>query len=88
MKKWINRAALILLSSSCMSLSAQNTPGHVEYYTGMGAVESSYESIAVSMVGWGLGLFGGIALLAALIKPSKASSGTGHNGGAHAHCCH
>ncbi len=79
MKKWLIKVMLILLCTSTFSLSANNSPGNLEYYTGMGAVESSYEAIAISMVGWGLGLFGGIALLTALITPSKASSGGGNN---------
>ncbi len=87
MKKWINRVTLILLSSSCMALSGHNTPGQLEYYTGMGAVESCYESISMSMLSWGFGLFGGIAVLTALLKQSKPSSGTNHNGASHAHCC-
>lgn len=46
--------------------------------TGTGAEDGTYTAISTSMLGWGLGLSAGIAVLASVLHQSTA----GH----HAHC--
>ena len=49
------------------------------YRVGAGAQDGAYTSLSTSMIGWGLGLAAGIAVLAAVLHQSKASH-------AHSHC--
>lgn len=42
-------------------------------WAGTGAQDATYSAVTISMVGWGLGLAGGIALLASAIHQSSSS---------------
>lgn len=44
------------------------------YREGTGAIDGAYTATSVSMLGWGIGLAAGIAILAACLHQSKASS--------------
>jgi hypothetical protein len=44
------------------------------YREGSGAVDGAYTATSVSMLGWGIGLAAGIAILAAALHQSKAST--------------
>ena len=46
--------------------------------TGSGAHDGSTTAIATSIIGWGVGLALGIAILAAVLHQSKAGSGHSH----------
>jgi hypothetical protein len=48
--------------------------------TGSGAHDGSYTAISTSLIAWGVGLAVGIAVLAAVLRPSTGS------GGGNAHC--
>ena len=43
------------------------------YRTGAGAQDGAYTSLGTSMIGWGLGLAVGIAILAGVLHQSKVS---------------
>jgi len=49
--------------------------------TGSGAHDGSYTAVSTSMIAWGVGLAIGIAVLAAVLRPSTSSS-------SHAQHCH
>jgi len=42
-------------------------------WAGTGAKDATYSAISLSMLGWGVGLAGGIALLASAINQSSSS---------------
>ncbi len=42
-------------------------------WAGTGAQDATYSAVSISMLGWGLGLAGGIALLASAIHQSSSS---------------
>lgn len=44
------------------------------YRTGSGAQEGAYSSLALSMLGWGLGIAAGIGILASVLHQSTSSS--------------
>lgn len=52
--------------------------------TGAGAHDGAFTALSASMIGWGIGLAVGIALLAAALNHSSSNSG----GGSNAHTCH
>lgn len=53
------------------------------YRTGAGAHDGAFTALSISMLGWGVGLAVGIALIAAALNHGS-SSGSGSN----AHSCH
>jgi hypothetical protein len=53
------------------------------YRQGAGAEDGGYTAISLSMLGWGIGLAGGIALLAALVHQSRSSGA--HSASVHCH---
>lgn len=71
-----------------LAFSAASFAGDMDEYkkdseaiwrTGSGAQDGSYSAIATSMLGWGLGLSAGIAILCSVLHQSTA----GHS---HTHC--
>lgn len=49
------------------------------YREGSGAVDGAYTATSISMLGWGIGLAAGIAILAAALHQSKTPSAhSGH----------
>jgi hypothetical protein len=50
---------------------------------GAGAEDGAFTATSLSMLGWGVGLAGGIAILASVLHQSTASSHTESTG----HCC-
>lgn len=53
------------------------------YRTGAGAQDGAFTALSVSMLGWGVGLAVGIALIAAALNHGSSSSGSSN-----AHSCH
>jgi len=51
-------------------------------WEGSGSQDATFHAISLSMLGWGVGLAGGIALLASAIHQSTASS---HDSGGSSH---
>ncbi|MBY0530018.1 MAG: hypothetical protein K2P51_07485 [Rhabdochlamydiaceae bacterium] len=64
-------------------LSQYKTDTEALYQTGSGAQEGAFTAISTSMLGWGVGLAVGIAILASVLHQSTAS--TTHS---HSHTCH
>jgi hypothetical protein len=69
-------------------LPSLSCPGELDQYkkdteaiwrTGSGAEDGAYAAISTSMLGWGIGLSAGIAILASVLHQSSA----GHS---HTHC--
>lgn len=85
MKKLLAATLTILLATAPPLLSAKEDIQQLAdqtdalYRTGAGAQDGAYTSLALSMLGWGLGLAAGIAILAAVLHQSSSS----HN---HDHC--
>jgi hypothetical protein len=80
MKKFISLSLILAITSTSGTLFARDLADYTKntdklYQPGGGAEAGGYSGISMSMVGWGLGLAGGIALLASLLTQSKSSSG-------------
>ena len=82
MKRWIK--VFLVVSLACFSSAQGEEHDDLQDYakntdelwrTGAGATDGSYTAISTSMIGWGVGLALGIAILAAVLHQSKASSG-------------
>jgi hypothetical protein len=82
--------SFLLIALTCFSSTVyarddlQDTATNTDklWRTGSGAHDGSYTAISTSMIAWGIGLAIGIAVLAAVLRPSSSSSG----GGSSAHC--
>jgi hypothetical protein len=73
-------AALSVLSSAyCDQLDNYRKDTDAIWRTGTGAEDGTFTAISTSMLGWGIGLSAGIAILASVLHQSTA----GH---AHVHC--
>ncbi len=71
-----------IFSSDALTENQQNTDAL--YRQGAGAQDGGYSAIALSMIGWGVGLVAGIAILAGVLHQSKAGhSGTTSHGQCH-----
>jgi hypothetical protein len=87
MKKKITTLLIIALLSFSSSVQGrddlQDTAKNTDklWRSGSGAHDGSYTAISASMIGWGIGLAVGIAVLAAVLHQSTSSS---HHH--HAHC--
>jgi hypothetical protein len=81
MKRLLITIALFALTSPAFSDDLQNYKKDTEsiWRTGSGAEDGTFTAIATSMLGWGVGLSAGIAILASVLHQSTA----GH---AHVHC--
>ncbi len=82
MKNWVK--VILVISLTCFSSvhgekgeDLQDTAKNTDelWRTGAGAHDGSYTAVSASMIGWGVGLAIGIAVLAAVLHQSKASSG-------------
>jgi hypothetical protein len=82
MKRFILILLIVATTSTTWAKdTVADAPKNTEklWTTGSGAHDGSYSAISTSMIGWGVGLAVGIALLAAAFsKPSKSSSSSGH----------
>ena len=89
MKKLIKTVLIIALLSFSSSVHGrddlQDTAKNTDklWRAGSGAHDGSYTAIGTSMLGWGIGLAVGIAVLAAVLHQSKASSGSNANNHCH-----
>lgn len=87
MKKLICSLVIIaLLSASSTTLASDSLDDWSKdtenlWKTGAGAHDGSSTAISASMIGWGVGLALGIAILAAVLHQSKAGSGHSHCSG-------
>ena len=81
MKKLMTAFTLIVLSVSLPADELDNYKKDTEsiWRTGAGSEDGTFTAIATSMLGWGVGLSVGIAILASVLHQSTA----GHN---HTHC--
>lgn len=70
-----------LKANECLELA--NYEMNDQYSTGDGCQDGVFNAVGASMIGWGVGLFAGIALLTGLIHShngsSTASSSTSDN---------
>ncbi len=73
-------AALILLSASLHADELENYKKDTEaiWRTGSGAEDGTFTAISTSMLGWGVGLSAGIAILASVLHQSTAGHSTTH----------
>lgn len=81
MKKPIISLLCFAMFSSSVALRAddENFDVYAEqtdelYRTGTGAQDGAYTSLALSMLGWGLGIAAGIGILASVLHQSTSSS--------------
>lgn len=72
--------ALILLSASLHADELKNYKKDTEaiWRTGSGAEDGTFTAISTSMLGWGVGLSAGIAILASVLHQSTAGHSTTH----------
>ncbi|MBS0627835.1 MAG: hypothetical protein JSS09_06450 [Verrucomicrobia bacterium] len=76
MKKFIFFCLLttIIASSTAYSDDLQNVKTDQEaLWAGSGAQDATFNAVTLSMLGWGIGLAGGIALIASAIHQSSSS---------------
>jgi hypothetical protein len=90
MKKVVISILILLLPCSSAPLlagrgSLQDFAKNTEsiYRKGAGSEDGGFTAISMSMLGWGLGLAAGIAILAAVLHQSKSS--TSHDNNNHCH---
>lgn len=89
MKRFIRSTLIIaLLAFSSSAHGADEIDQYAEdtenvWRTGAGAHDGAFTAISSSMIGWGIGLALGIAILAAVLHQSTASSGGGGSGHCH-----
>lgn len=87
MKKFISLlliAAFVSTSSTALAdddLQDWSKDTENLWHTGSGAHDGSYTAISAAMIGWGVGLALGIAILAAVLHQSKSGSGHSHCSG-------
>lgn len=81
MKRLLTAFILLALPSLSFSDELEHWKKDTEsiWRTGAGAEDGTFTAISTSMLGWGLGLSAGIAILASVLHQSSA----GH---AHTHC--
>lgn len=81
MKRLLIAFVLLTLPSLSFSDELEHWKKDIEsiWRTGAGAEDGTFTAIATSMIGWGLGLSAGIAILASVLHQSTA----GHS---HTHC--
>jgi transketolase N-terminal domain/subunit len=81
MKRLLTGLTLFLLIAPVFSDELQNYKKDTEslWRTGSGAEDGTFTAISTSMLGWGLGLSVGIAVLASVLHQSTAAH-------AHTHC--
>ena len=65
---------LVCLPAYCDESIDQISKNTDELCHGTGGEDGAYTSLAVSMLGWGLGLAAGIGVLAAVLHQSKAET--------------
>lgn len=85
MKKFLFLCLFPLLApvSSVRGDAMQNVKSDEKaLWEGSGAQDATFSAVTLSMVGWGIGLAGGIALLASAIHQSSSSS---HDSGSSSH---
>lgn len=72
--------ALSLVSSVSARESIQEIATNTDklYRTGAGAQDGAFTALSMSMLGWGVGLTVGIALLAAALNHSSSSGSSAH----------
>ena len=79
MKRIVAAALALALTCSSEALFAnEEISDHAKnvdelYREGTGAVDGAYTATSVSMLGWGIGLAAGIAILAACLHQSKGA---------------
>ncbi len=75
MKTLIAALALISLAGTVRADELDNYKKDTEsiWRTGTGAEDGNYTAISTSMLGWGVGLSAGIAILASVLHQSTAS---------------
>lgn len=80
MKKLISAVLAILMVCSSLPVFAEEdiqdlaTNTDKLYREGAGAQDGAYTALSLSMIGWGIGLAAGIAILCAALHQSKSSS--------------
>ncbi|MGC1878775.1 MAG: hypothetical protein WA347_01495 [Rhabdochlamydiaceae bacterium] len=85
MKRFVKRLLIVLALfalpslSHCDQLDNYKKDSEAIWRTGSGAEDGTFTAVGTSMLGWGLGLSAGIAILASVLHQSTA----GHS---HTHC--
>ncbi len=80
MKKWITTLVMLAFLSTSSTTIANDTLEDYKkdteniWKTGSGAHDGSSTAISASMIGWGVGLALGIAILCAVLHQSKGHS--------------
>jgi hypothetical protein len=74
MKTLITSLALLTITASGFSNELENTKKNTDaiWRTGAGAEDGTYTAVSTSMLGWGVGLGAGIAILASVLHQSTA----------------
>lgn len=75
------RKSFFLLLTALFPLAAQASDDlqnvkvdNENLWAGTGAQDATFSAVTISMLGWGLGLAGGIALIASAVHQSSSSS--------------
>jgi hypothetical protein len=81
MKKLLPVFTLLAMTTSLFSDELDNYRKDTDaiWRVGSGAEDGSFTAISTSMIGWGVGLSAGVAVLASVLHQSTASS-------SHSHC--
>jgi len=87
MKRLTAAVCLVLMLSTSSSFARDeisDIPTETDnlWRTGAGAHDGAFTALSASMIGWGIGLAVGIALLAAALNHGSGTSGSS------AHACH
>jgi hypothetical protein len=80
MKRLLVAFTLLSLPSLCFSDELDQYKKNTDaiWRTGSGAEDGTFTAISTSMLGWGLGLSAGIAILASVLHQSTAGHSTTH----------
>ncbi|MBM3198043.1 MAG: hypothetical protein FJZ58_02155 [Chlamydiae bacterium] len=77
MRRLVSAVTFLAVLSAPAALQAGDLEGvkqdNTNLWAGTGAQDATFSAVSISMVGWGVGLAGGIALLASAIHQSSSS---------------
>lgn len=81
MKRLLTIGLLIVVTGSgfCNEMQNYKKDSDAIWRTGVGAEDGTFTAVSTSMLGWGLGLSVGIAVLASVLHQSSASHSTVHS---------
>ena len=71
MKKWIHALVALSLTATSMGYADEKKDNDYEARPGSGAMDSYSEGLSLSMMGWGIGLAAGIAIVAGVLHQSQ-----------------